>query len=140
MEFGDKDNILDEIYEKQVLCSNSLHIFSLKRCLHHWMPCYKRTKLYFLVFFLSRNFVSPQGTRQREMFVKFCQNERGWVLIPKPYIQCYAIGWEQLENWQFSRGYNFLTNCLISILKTPTCPYSYSSSVIFCLELVNTWS
>ena len=37
-------------------------------------------------------------------------------------IQCDAIRWEQFENWHFSRGYNFWTNDLILILKTPTCP------------------
>ena len=40
------------------------------------------------------------------------------------YVQCDAIRWEQLENWHFSRGYNFWTNDFILILKTPTRPYS----------------
>ena len=39
-------------------------------------------------------------------------------------IQCDAIRWEQFEIWHFSRGYNFWTDGLILIMKTPTRPYS----------------
>ena len=37
-------------------------------------------------------------------------------------LQCDAIRQEQFETWHFSRGYNFWTNDLILILKTPTRP------------------
>ena len=51
-------------------------------------------------------------------------------------LQCDAIRWEQLENLHFWRGFNFWTNDLILILKTPTGPYSCRANVIFCSELV----
>ena len=51
-------------------------------------------------------------------------------------LRCDAIRWEHLENWHFSRGYNFWTNGLILILKTPTGLYSCLAKVIICSELV----
>ena len=52
---------------------------------------------------------------------------------PSPHgqLQCDAISWEQLDNWHFSRGYNFWTNDLILILKTSACPFSYLAKVLF---------
>ena len=51
------------------------------------------------------------------------------------YIQCDAIRWEQLENYHFSRGYKFLTNDLILILKTPTCSYLCLAELSFVQNL-----
>ena len=57
------------------------------------------------------------------------------TLEQKPFlhfiVQCDAIRWKQLENWHFSRGYNFWTNDLILILKTPTPSYSHLANVLF---------
>ena len=53
-------------------------------------------------------------------------------------VQSDAIRWEQLEKWHFSRGYNFWTNDLILILKTPTRSYLCLEKIFFCSELVLT--
>ena len=54
---------------------------------------------------------------------------------PTYTIQCDVIRLEQFENWHFSGGYNFWTNDLILILKTPTRSYSCLAKVVFCLNV-----
>ena len=46
-----------------------------------------------------------------------------FFIVMKILINCDVIRWEQLENWHFSKEYNFWT-INDRILKTPTCPYS----------------
>ena len=53
----------------------------------------------------------------------------------RSFIQCDAFRRKQFENCQFSRGYNFLINDLILILKTPSRPYSFLAKVSVCLQL-----
>ena len=57
---------------------------------------------------------------------------RNYTLVSRvdTSTQCGAIRWELFENGHFSRGYNFCTNDLILILKTPTRPYSCLAKVI----------
>ena len=66
---------------------------------------------------------------------------RCWVeifKIPRNSLQCDTIRWEQFENWHFSRCYNFWTDDLILILKTPTRPNLCPAKVIVCSEFVKT--
>ena len=56
------------------------------------------------------------------------------IINKKLRYTVYAIRWEQLEKWHFSRGFNFWTNDLILILKTPTGPYSCLAKVYVLLK------
>ena len=73
------------------------------------------------------------------IFVKFCCRHLDYWGAGgsqhEKYLLCDAIRWEQLENWHFSRDYNFWTNALIFILKTPIRPFSCLAKVIICSEL-----
>ena len=51
-------------------------------------------------------------------------------------LQWHAIRLEQFKNWHFSIGYNFWTDDLILLLKTPTPPYSCLAKINICSKLV----
>ena len=76
-----------------------------------------------IVWNISNILFAPRSAMCSRRSKRF-ENTRRSHWIPINVRQCDAIRWEQLENWHSWRGYNFWTNDLIWVLKTPTRLYS----------------